>query len=71
MVFNINELATICDNLQKSLKGVVEKHYVSIWQYDSHMLRTAIKGYEIRDVMKERGDELYKAMEEEDNEEND
>lgn len=71
MVFNINELATICDNLQKSLKGVVEKHYVTFWQFDSHMLRTVIEGYEIRDVKKERGDELYKAMEEEDNEEND
>lgn len=71
MVFNINELATICDKLQKSLKGVVEKHYATIWQYDSHMLRTVIEGYEIRDVKKEREDELDKAMEKEDNEEND
>lgn len=71
MVFNINELATICDKLQNSLKGVVEKHYVTFWQFDSHMLRAAIEGYEIRDVQKERGDELDKAMAEEDNEEND
>lgn len=65
LVFNSNQVALLSEKLQGNLKGVVEKHYITIWESIAYRLKDMIKDCEIRDVMAEKERELEQDMDEE------
>lgn len=63
LVFNISELASVCEKMYKRLNGVVDKQDLEGWWIAANTLKASIEGYEVRDVLTEKVKSIEKEFE--------